>query len=76
MFKFTEEVIYTGAVTRKSKKTDKEYTLLNFLDENGQSVSAIADCDIPKLNQLDRMLATFKLELGRYMQLKIVDIQV
>ena len=30
MFEFQEKIIYTGSVIRKSKKTDLEYTLVNF----------------------------------------------
>lgn len=74
---FEKNVIYTGTSIRKSKNTDTEYMLVNFLDDEGVQFSALAKCNIPSdINQLDSVRATFDLNLGRYMNISVCDIDV
>lgn len=74
---FTSQRIYTGKETRVSKKTNEEYTLVNFLDENGQSFGVIAKCFIPKdIKQLQQVKAKFNVKTGRYLQLELVGLEV
>lgn len=74
MFKFKEKMIYTGKKNMVSKK-GKEYTIVNYLDNTGNTFGTIADCSVPQLNQLDTVEVTFEVVPGRYIQLKTLDIK-
>jgi len=74
---FEKELIYTGVVKRISKKTEKEYELVNFLDEDGVQFSAMKECNLPaNLKQLSLVKATFDLKVGTYMSLSVGYIEV
>lgn len=78
MFKFNQEVIYTGQEDKISKKGN-QYKIINMLDENGRQFSCMAEPEayIPDtLNQLDRVDVTFKLVVGRYLSLSILGMEV
>lgn len=74
MFEFKEEMVVTGVVNKTSKKGN-EYVIVNYLGQDGQTFGTMAECNLPNLNQLDRVLATFKLTPGKYIQLKTIDIE-
>lgn len=74
MLKFDTEIILTGIEQRRSKE-GKDYTMINYLNPNGQSFGTIADCSIPSdLQQLDKVYVTFQVVTGRYMQLRTISI--
>lgn len=74
---FEKELIFTGVSKRTSKKTNNEYLLVNFLDEDGIQFSALAECNVPSdLKQLSTCRATFNLKTGQYMGLSVGLIEV
>lgn len=75
MLDFTKEMIFTGAELKKSKE-NKEYVLVNFLNENGSSFGTVCECPLPQnLKQLDKVTVNFLVVPGRYTQLKTLDIK-
>lgn len=75
MLEFKEILIYTGKDERVSEKTQKPYTIVNYLDDKGQTFGTIAECNIPiDLKQLQLVEVTFKVIPGRYLQLKTLSI--
>ena len=75
-FKLNEELIFTGKVEGVSKKTDKPYTILNYLDDTGQVFGTMVTCDVPKdLKQLDKVEVVMELQVGRYTSLKTIEIR-
>lgn len=75
MLKFENEIIYTGHQNRTSKQ-GKEYILINYLDESGQTFGTMAECIIPdNLKQLDRVKVQFGVVTGRYVGLKTLGLQ-
>lgn len=74
MFKFKERMIYTGKKTQVSKQ-GREYTIINYLGEDGSTFGTVAECNIPELRQLEEVLVTFEVIPGRYVQLKTVGIE-
>lgn len=75
MLKFKEKIIMTG-IERRVSKQGKEYIIINYLGENGQTFGTIAECYIPDdLNQLEKVEVDFQVIPGRYTQLKTVGIR-
>ena len=75
MFKFKEKMIFTGKKEMISKQ-GKEYTIINYLDDAGNTFGTIADCSVPdSIKQLDTVEVTFEVVPGRYIQLKTLDIK-
>lgn len=81
MLSFKKELYYTGKEDRKSKNTGNEYTILNFLGENGQSFSAMADGltrdMFEMLQQMELVSATFL--FSQYMNnwnVKVISIEM
>lgn len=71
---FKQKLIFTGSSERKSKK-GFTYTLINFLDDAGESFSCMSDLDYDiKCKQLDKVNVHFKVVPGRYTQLRVLDI--
>lgn len=76
MLEFEERLIYTGKYERISKKGDN-YTVLNFLDDEGKTFGVIANCKVPEnLTQLQEVLVKFKLTPGRFNKLEIISIEI
>lgn len=75
MFQFKENMIFTGKSERISKK-GKEYTLVSYLDNEGQTFSTIAECPVPDLKQLQEVVVTFKVTPGRYLTLKTIEMEI
>lgn len=73
---FENNVIFTGVSKRISKKTDNEYLIANFLDDEGVQFGALVKCNIPEIEQLDVVNATFDLSVGRYMSLSVIRLEV
>lgn len=75
-----QSLIYTGFELRNGKNGD--YYLFKFLDESGDSFSVILDKTISpqslisKLTPLKEYKCKFKLNLGRYMNLILLDVNV
>lgn len=75
-----QSLIYTGFQLRNGKNGD--YYLFKFLDENGDTFSVILDKTISpqtlisKLTPLKEYKCKFKLNLGRYMNLILLDVNV
>lgn len=75
MFKFKESVIFTGKKEVVSKKGN-EYTVFNYLNEEGEIFSTLAKCDLPAdIKQLDEVQVEFEVIPGRYIQLNTLDIK-
>lgn len=75
MFKFKEKVIFTGKKSMVSKQ-GRDYTIVNYLGDDGNTFGTVADCLIPdSIKQLDEVEVTFGVIPGRYVQLKTIDIQ-
>ncbi|MDY0237106.1 MAG: hypothetical protein RBR71_13855 [Gudongella sp.] len=75
-FRLNEELIYTGKVEGISKKTDKPYTILNYLDDTGQVFGTMVSCEVPKnLKQLDKVEVVMELQVGRFTSLKTIEIK-
>lgn len=73
MYELKENLIYTGHVKRTSAKGNI-YTIVNFLSREGQTFGVILECDLPvDLQQLDKVKAVLGLEVGQYMQLKLLS---
>ena len=75
MLEFIEELVVTGIDERVSKQGNK-YTIVNYLGENGQTFGTICDCNVPNINQLDRVVAKLKVIPGRYLQLKTIGLEI
>lgn len=73
MFKIKEKLIFTGKEKRQSK-AGKEYNLVYFLGENGQSFSVISNIYPDDLKQLDEVQATIKVTPGRYITMELLSI--
>lgn len=73
MFNFEEKnLILTGIEKRISKKTDREYSIVNFLDRNGQTFGCMLDTELEdNFSQLDNVDVLFEVIPGRYTQLKV-----
>lgn len=75
-----QSLIYTGFELRNGKNGD--YYLFKFLDVSGDSFSVILDKSISpqalisKLTPLKEYKCKFKLNLGRYMNLILLDVNV
>lgn len=74
-FRLNEELIYTGKVEGVSKKTDKPYTIFNYLDNSGQTFGTMVTCEVPNLKQLDKVEVVLELQVGRYTSLKTIEIK-
>lgn len=74
MLKFREKVIYTGKKDLISKK-GREYTIVNFLGDDGNTFGTVAECPIPDIKQLDKVEVLFQVVPGRYVQLKVLEIR-
>lgn len=75
MFKFKENIIFTGKKEVVSKK-GKEYVLFNYLNDEGEIFSTLAKCDLPEdIKQLDEVEVEFEVIPGRYIQLNTLDIK-
>lgn len=76
MLRFKERCILTGIEKRKSKKTDTEYNIANFLGENGQTFGCIVEGNVSQgVKQLDTVEVDFRVVPGRYTQLKVEGIK-
>lgn len=73
MLEFERVLIYTGKEERTNKKGDK-YTLISFLGDNGQTVTALLDCRPLDLKVLQEVGVKFRLNLGQYTSLKVIDL--
>ena len=75
MFKFKEKVIFTGKKAMVSKQ-GRDYTVVNYLGDDGNTFGTIAECLIPPdIQQLDLVEVTFGVVPGRYVQLKTLEIR-
>lgn len=77
---FKSEKIVTGIETRKSKKTGNDYTVINYLNENGSTFSSMVsdDCPLPAdLKQLSKVQVEFEVSFynGNVTGLKTIDIK-
>lgn len=76
MITFEKELIYTGQETRKSQKTDNDYTLLSFLGENGQTFTTLFNDIFPNnIKPLDSVVANLKLTPGRYFRFETLSLE-
>lgn len=74
MLEFKEKLVFTGTQKRTSKN-GLDYTLVNYLDEDGSTFTTMADCIVPAdIKQLDRVEVLFKVIPGRYTSLKTLMI--
>lgn len=75
MLKFEEKMIYTGKINKVSKQGNN-YTIVNYLNDDGKTFGTIAECEISEdIRQLDEVLVKFEVIPGRYVQLKTVGIE-
>lgn len=74
MLEFQEEMLFLSKEEKTSKKGNK-YTLINYLGDK-ESFTTMAECIVPDLKKLDKVLVTFKVYPGRYLQLKTIDIEL
>lgn len=73
MLEFERVLIYTGQEYRTNKKGEK-YILISFLGDNGQTVTALLDCKPMELEILQKVGVKFRLSLGRYISLKVIEL--
>lgn len=75
MLEFKEVCILTGIEKRLNKDKTKEYILINFLGETGQTFGCMyAGEGVPTgFNQLDKVSVSFKVIPGRYTQLQVLN---
>lgn len=75
MFEFKETPLITG-IEKRASKTGREYTLAYFLGENGQTFGVTVDCELPEgIKQLDWVEVKFKLNVGRYTNIRITSMK-
>ena len=69
--RFETRRIYTGTTKRESKE-GKEYTLISFLDDEGQTFTVVSDVEVPNdVKQLDSVFVEFELSTGKYKNLRV-----
>ena len=75
MLQFKETCILTGIEKRLNKDKTKEYILINFLGETGQTFGCMYVGEIVPsgFNQLDKVAVDFKVVPGRYTQLQVLN---
>lgn len=78
---FKSRKILTGILERVSKKTNKSYVVLNFLNENGTTFSSMLDegVKLPEgLKQLSEVIVEFEVQFfnGNVTGLKTIDIKL
>lgn len=78
---FKTNKVVTGLESRKSKKTDKSYIIINYLNDNGSTFSSMADESliIPKeIKQLSPVEVDFEVTFynGNVSGLKTVGLKL
>jgi len=69
--RFETRRIYTGT-TKKEGKNGNKYTLINFLDDEGQTFSVVSDVEVPLgIKQLETVNVEFELTTGKYKNLRV-----
>lgn len=71
-----QQMVFTGCEKKTSKK-GTEYYLVRLLEENGEQISVMTDVDpneLGVLKKLESYVCDFELTLGRYMNLKLINI--
>lgn len=72
--RFQSERIITGA-ERKTSKNGNEYTIINFLGDDGRTFSCVSDVAISSdIKVLDKVKVEFEIITGRYINLRVVGI--
>lgn len=74
MFTIEAELIFTGYEIRTSKKNNRQYTLVKYLNDKGDIFSTLLKCEKVDLNQLDKVKVILEVVPGRYVQLNTVGI--
>lgn len=78
MLEFTKQLIVTGAEQR-TKKDGSTYILIHVLGDSGVTVSCLYKGDSNKVLNLEKMKVhniSFSLNVGKYTQLTIADIDL
>lgn len=73
MLEFQEEMIFLSKEEKTSQKGNN-YTVVHYLGDK-ESFSTMADCLVPNFQKLDKVIVTFKVIPGRYLQFKTIDIE-
>lgn len=63
------------SVEKRVSKKQNSYLIGNFLASDGKIIQCMIDCELPNdLKQLDKIDITFRIILGRYMRLLVINI--
>lgn len=75
---FNKTLIFTGIIKRVSKSTNKEYKLISFLGDNGQTFTALLDTYFEEdlINFLDKLNVTFRLNVGKFLSLSVIGVEL
>lgn len=79
--KFETEKIVTGVIEKVSKKTNKEYRMINYLNDDGTTFTSMLHEDVklpPDLKQLDSCKVTFEVTFynGNVNGLRTIGLEV
>lgn len=78
---FKTEKVLLGVIEKVSKKTNKPYTVLNFLNENGTTFTSMLGDGVKlpaDLQQLDDVIVEFEVQFfnGNVTGLRTIDIKL